>query len=1008
MIIQALVALSEHTPDPFYKAGLSLLSEFAAILPNHVVRSSGIRTLCSQIARLPAQSVQDSTVFSLLYLLNAGETRPLVSVKDLRLLFAPLTQIYGTIDPKERTTILQGVEASHRIFILFFRSWAGLITMFSDPLGLQSVINALSMQTIEVSSIILDSIFTIFRIPIPKDGDDPFSIRRNSSLEPQHISESMAENRLNLPPRTRRHNLLDNFLAAVLLAFVESHLFEALVQFILRLPSLPFIAAEPKPGAASSSNASLKDDGGNDKNDDEHARVILQLKNFLSTKAIILLGELLYMSNNLLQSQRCARLQTLSHLVSNAVSSATDPGLRSRATSLVSKLDQYMHIKEAQRESSAFDSDVSLVVSGASKWRRMKGKDKRLDRIETVKLKIDHKMDSEQLRWHITNTNVLNTKDWERWDWQGISDLLEGPFTNPNHVSTGLKTKFFKRLLSFLRPNTGAFPTLQRTNATLKYVRIACQLLDVLVSSDTGIEFLSGNQLLPQLAEVLRLEGLKSDLAAKRMFTAEKVLRTMAREYFTMIGTLSSSQSGINLLNHFKLFEHLSPLSQMPGREDLSHLIMTSLDYNVPGPSRILLQNGLLSNSKVIRFLATRHLRVLFRAGVSEFSVWGIKFLVKQLADTDKNVIDQALQVLDEACDDTECLEALIQRNPTTPPLDQMHLAGKEGQAGREMVQAGKDLLVRFLTRQSGFEALTATSPSFIPDQLAYWRSEGYIQYARDIENLFQEGFSRMLRRPPAHVRAEIPSDTIWMPTHFYGELASTRPGSDLFRNSGHFNEFCAIFLDENQPAVNRRGALWVIGQVARSETGLQFLLQRDVIPAIVSYAETGSNLALRGTAMFCLGLISSTALGQTRLEENGWTSPNQATGMISIPVNHKAFLSVNLTSEFGVESCSDSPLIDLVPVFPADDPRSELFRHITNLSNHITAEAAFRNLKRLYSEMVQVFSDPETFYHALLIMEGYKIKIQARRFIWNLFRKAPLHKASFVIPVQKVTRAAR
>lgn len=55
----------------------------------------------------------------------------------------------------------------------------------------------------------------------------------------------------------------------------------------------------------------------------------------------------------------------------------------------------------------------------------------------------------------------------------------------------------------------------------------------------------------------------------------------MARDYFTIIGTLSSSEQGLSLLDQCKIFEYLAPISVMPGRDDLCHLIMTNLDYNM-------------------------------------------------------------------------------------------------------------------------------------------------------------------------------------------------------------------------------------------------------------------------------------------------------------------------------------------------------------------------------------------------------------------------------------------
>lgn len=73
-------------------------------------------------------------------------------------------------------------------------------------------------------------------------------------------------------------------------------------------------------------------------------------------------------------------------------------------------------------------------------------------------------------------------------------------------------------------------------------------------------------------------------------------------------------------------------MSQQQGQDELRKRVLTCLDYNMHmGPARPLLSRCLTSRSKVVRALATKHMRALLRAGVSNFSVWAIDFLVKQV-----------------------------------------------------------------------------------------------------------------------------------------------------------------------------------------------------------------------------------------------------------------------------------------------------------------------------------------------------------------------------------------
>lgn len=132
---------------------------------------------------------------------------------------------------------------------------------------------------------------------------------------------------------------------------------------------------------------------------------------------------------------------------------------------------------------------------------------------------------------------MLATKDFQKWKWDLVSDLLEGPFNNPSLVKYAIdRTKFVTRIFSFYRPSQRAFSRMpwstvcccsgslsplphslspyltssiliKTLQQDLKFVRMACQLLDVLVSSDVGKEYLrDNNKLIPEIAEMLQQE----------------------------------------------------------------------------------------------------------------------------------------------------------------------------------------------------------------------------------------------------------------------------------------------------------------------------------------------------------------------------------------------------------------------------------------------------------------------------------------------------------------------
>jgi hypothetical protein len=61
----------------------------------------------------------------------------------------------------------------------------------------------------------------------------------------------------------------------------------------------------------------------------------------------------------------------------------------------------------------------------------------------------------------------------------------------------------------------------------------------------------------------------------------KKKKKTTIQLLISVTGTLSSTQFGLEIMARNKLFDYLKPMSELPHRDDLSHLIMTSLDYNM-------------------------------------------------------------------------------------------------------------------------------------------------------------------------------------------------------------------------------------------------------------------------------------------------------------------------------------------------------------------------------------------------------------------------------------------
>lgn len=80
-------------------------------------------------------------------------------------------------------------------------------------------------------------------------------------------------------------------------------------------------------------------------------------------------------------------------------------------------------------------------------------------------------------------------------------------------------------------------------------------------------------------------------------------------------------------------------------------LIVSGLDYSLHQAPRRILETALTSSEcRDGRVYSTQFMRVLLRARIPDFEVWGLPMLIKQTKDSDRTVVLSALEILDEAC----------------------------------------------------------------------------------------------------------------------------------------------------------------------------------------------------------------------------------------------------------------------------------------------------------------------------------------------------------------------
>lgn len=62
-------------------------------------------------------------------------------------------------------------------------------------------------------------------------------------------------------------------------------------------------------------------------------------------------------------------------------------------------------------------------------------------------------------------------KEYSKWNWDGIMELVNGPLQNPRRLDDVIKnTKFLRRVLQFYRPSSRQFADIKKSKVTQAYV----------------------------------------------------------------------------------------------------------------------------------------------------------------------------------------------------------------------------------------------------------------------------------------------------------------------------------------------------------------------------------------------------------------------------------------------------------------------------------------------------------------------------------------------------------
>ncbi|KAJ7672758.1 Rapamycin-insensitive companion of mTOR, N-term-domain-containing protein [Mycena rosella] len=920
-VMRAFVAVAEHAEDPFRPICIQTLAEILVIDTDLVARTGGMRFLLHALGEGPLE-IAPILASAFLHIVDSPRTRAYLQVgADLEMAFSAVTDAYGKgPDHADR------MRGCTKVIQLMLRSWSGLMYFCMDNMrAIRSLIDTLRIPSLETREIILDMFFDLLNIKTPEWYQTFIDGRR---LTMYRKSRHVHERRTHVEPE-RPHptlKLTDQYIALMVLVFTNAGLLDALTGMLEE--------------STSGSN--------------------------LSRKATLLMAEVLQMANRVLPLSIAAQIQTIPRIFSMA-SDYSHGEHRIVGTSAMSAIDSFNR-NQTRLEPNTVKGSRPRANSAEDAIRRGQRQ------VEQVKLKMSMQMDDKTFQSSLLETQVMLTKDYTVWKFDILQELIEGPLLNPKRLEEAIKvSRFIRRLLSFFHPfGSGIkFCDLPRNKVNHRWVKLGCSLLTTLTASPDGVRYLSTED--PFLAQIVKsfaqLDPSNAVPDSDPVFSKRRVSDRLTYGYLVMLGTLSKTKEGIELLQKFKIFTAFYHLSELKDREDLVKGIIENLDYNIDGHSRIVLSKTLTSSFPHIRLYATRQLGDLIR-GSSTANAWMLRLLLTQLYDSEPEVCELAVTYLRDACESKDILQLVVEMQPTMDHLGEI----------------GHPLLLKFISTPVGFRYLYDVG--YIDREMDTWFHERNIYYVVQVEVFLAKVFS-------SSGIADNDEDTLafegTVPPHFYGEMAKTDLGCQVLQEKGHFAEFAEFIRlhsnesDDTELILKLKSILWAVGNVGATEGGLPFLEEEEIIPTVLDIAQNSLIPSVRGTCFFVLGLISSTSQGAEILDDYRWEATLSPLGLptgLCIPVDLDMFISIPPWTQH-VPDKSESRLIP-----PTSQTELDVITAIHNLANTVIANAASRSLARMKSrpEFKSIFSSPSMFFRALHTVSTQRYRLPVRRYIMDLF----------------------
>ena len=933
-VVRSLVAIAEYHEDHLRNMALLSLAELLAKKPDLLIAANGMTTLSDALAE-GAFPAPEGLVASFLYLLDHPRQRKYLGTgREFEAMFAPFTDPLILAGNEEKLkTCAKGISA-------MMKTWPGYLTLAQNGAApLKSLIDSLVYPNMATRDLILELMFDILRIKPPSWSSSFLAGRRLTTYGRVNNMVDPSMKRIIVSEATGgRFDLTTHFTAVILATLLRAGLVPALMDLI--------------------------------KFEEDSA---------MKRKSTLLVTEVLKLAHHSLPRGMSAGIQVLGDLMSPFDMTGMD-----YVASNTSMIYQIESINRTANRTGAISSH-----------RAFDGEEMPVGQQAIERAKFTANMDAKLFMQAVLDTGVPNHTNYTKWNWNLINNLIDGPLTNQKLLEETLRTsKFVKRLVGFYRPFKWRFSVIRNTRPNQRYVRTGCALMRALCQTQLGVQFLSENKLMRQIAECLAQLDKHSGLTSTSpLFDKHSMIDYLTSGYFAMLGALSESLEGIQIMERWHMMNMFYHILQLSKREDLLKALLGGMDYSLDTHLRVMLSQALTASQKDIRLFTTKLLRkyavgrMRYSAGLqdADSSQWAIRLVLTQLYDPDVEVCEVAVRILEEACDQPSHLEFVVKCRPALDHLGEI----------------GAPLLLRFLSISTGYRYLSGLD--YIHQEMDDWFLGRNDLYVAQVEASLARAYLDS-GTTHKHAYSEDPdeyNDSGLLPPHFYRELARTEEGCKLLLQSGHFYEFASTIREfrlddeEHESLTKVKGCMWAVGNIGSMEMGAPFLEESNIVKSIVKIAEGAEVMSVRGTAVFALGLISRTTHGYAMLTECNWAITTDSGGKslgLCIPLdpNRLCLKSVPTESIYGERQPQPQHMQKYRAATTDLDPlHARILKLIVDMGNSVMYKKVAADLQILKAKHAAAFTSVKLFQKSLFILESHHYRLQARQFTLDLFDKS-------------------